>query len=154
MSARLVSCIPPDLHGEIAVSELLWSFFSSFIDGCSRWPLPDASTAVFAASASTHLDNDDAFAVAPRAIASQRFGQASEGQFHCTPSCCNASLAAHVSAVLAHHPDLGLAYDLFCSVIFDAGKIRKYSDPLFASISVAAKIFFQLLAAEPKSAAV
>jgi hypothetical protein len=55
-----------------------------------------------------------------------------------------------VSQALALLPDLGLAYDLFCSVIFNARKIRMYSTALFASISDAAKIFFQLFAAELK----
>jgi hypothetical protein len=137
-STRLLTCIPLDLHREVTVSELLWSFFSSFVDGCSRWQLSDTPASTSTGTAISHTD------------ASESFGEASDGQFRCTPSRCSASYASHVSVVLATHPDLGLAYDLFCSVIFDAGKIRKYSASLFANISVAAKIFFQLLAADLK----
>jgi hypothetical protein len=154
MSTRLITCIPLDLHCEVAISELFWSFFSSFVDGCSRWQLPDSPTSTFCGTMSSRADIDDALAFGSRAITSKRFGEALGIQFHCTPSHCNASHASHVSAVLALHPDLGLAYDLFCSVIIDAGKIRKYSVSLFASISVVAKMLFQLLAADLKPGAV
>jgi hypothetical protein len=64
----------------------------------------------------------------------------------------NALHVLRVSRALAQHPDLGLAYDLFCSVIFDAGRIRMYSTALSASLSAAAKIFSQLLAADRSEA--
>jgi hypothetical protein len=153
MSARLAICIPLDLHGEVVVSELLWSFFASFVDGCSRWQLSDGPSSAFTGAVSTYADIDGAHAAATSAIASKCFGKSFEGQFTCIPSQCSASHVLRVAEVLAQHPDLGLAYDLFCSVIFDAGRIRTYSTALSASISVAAKIFFQLLAADLKRGA-
>ena len=147
MSSRLVTCVPLDLHHETQVSELLWSFFSSFVDGCSCWPLPDSPPSPCSGAQS---NVDHALHHAPLAIASKGFGEVSEGQFHCTPSQCNACSTAHISAVLAQHPDIGLAYDRFCSLVIDPAKVHKYSASLFASISVAAKTFFQLLASELK----
>ena len=147
MSTRLVTCIPLDLHHEVPVSELLWSFFASFVDGCSRWQLRNSPASTSNTISRADDDIDDALNLGSQAIAFG-FGVASEGQFHCTPSQTTVSTASHISAVLAQNADLGLAYDLFCSLVFDGRKIRKYSAALFASISAAAKICFQLLAAD------
>jgi hypothetical protein len=150
MSTRLVTCVPLDLHTEVAVSELLWSFFASFVDGCSQWKLPNSSSSVSNETLSAGFDIGSALTVEPRSISSAFFGEVSQGQFQCTPPCCKTCSASHVSAVLAQQPNLGLAYDMFCSAVIETGKIRKYSASLYASISIAAKIFFHLLAAEQK----
>jgi hypothetical protein len=147
MCTRLVSCIPLDLHSDVQISELLWSFFSSFVDGCSRWQLPSSPPSPRSGAAQGDDGDDDA----TTATAFTSFGRVTEGQFHCTPSQCNASTVSHVAAVLAHHPNLALAYDLFCSLVVDAAKIRKYSASLFECISVTAKTFFQLLGCDRKA---
>jgi len=150
MSTRLVTCIPLHLHGELPVSELLWSFFASFVDGCSQWQLQNSATSSSSAMARADHDVDNARNLASQAISSKCFGVASEGQFHCTPSQTAVSAVSHISTVLAQHANLGLAYDMFCSLVFDGRKIRKHSTALSASISATANIFFQLLAAELK----
>jgi hypothetical protein len=79
MSARLATCIPLDLHCEVVVSELLWSFFASFVDGCSRWQLSDGPSSAFTGAVRTHADVDSAPAAATNAIASKCFGKTFEG---------------------------------------------------------------------------
>jgi hypothetical protein len=75
------------------VSELLWSFFASFVDGCSRRQFSDGPSSAFTGTVSTHADVDSAPAAATSAIASKCFGTAFEGQFDCIPSQC---IASHV----------------------------------------------------------
>jgi hypothetical protein len=145
MSTRLVTCIPSDLHREAAVSELLWSFFSSLVDGCSRWSLPGAPPRN--STSSCHRDAHQALNISSDAFAPKSFGVASEGQFHCAPSQSGVSTVSLVAAALALHPNLGLAYDMFSSIVLDGGQLPKCSSALFSSLSGAAKAFLQFLGA-------